>query len=323
MKYSRKKEKKITLYLVLISLFVAAFLMPQVIFRIQDRILCKDVTLGQRERMDVEALSTSYEKSLAARMRGFAEGLAENDSFYVTSQELEISREVTDFLYSESGLNQDMVIAFMEGGLLPYEIWKGDYEIQQWKRYVIYSDDYAKGVNYILWYIELQDSDGSVFKMLADAEDGTVYGIRTENSRKSLKWGEHMDYLREFWRYEYVLTQLWGFYAVYYEAISQDTLDILYTWIEEYGWTDINEFLDEEVRAAGESKTEIFGVSLENGGYEIDAKNRIRFRIPYHNTWLEILMDVDDPEVQSSYRYRYPDLTIGVRQIYEMIPEFA
>lgn len=312
----------ITLYLVLISLFVAAFLMPQIIFRIQDRILCKDVTLGQRESMDVEALSISYEKSLAARMTGFAEGLAGNDSFYVTSQELEISREVTDFLYSESGLNQDMVTAFMEGGLLPYEIWKGDYEIQQWKRYVIYSDDYAKGVNYILWYIELQDVDDSVFKLLTDAEDGTIYGLRTEDSHKMLKW-DATDYLRDFYIDDYILTQLWGFYAVYYEAISEDAANTLYTWMEEYGWSDINEFLDAEVRTEGEGRPEIPGVSLENAGYDRDGKNRVLFRMPYHNTWLDFMMEMEYPEVQPNYRYLYPDLTIGVRQIYEMIPEFA
>ena len=83
MRYSRKREKKIMLYLVMISLLMGAFLLPQVIFRIQDRILCRDITLGKRESMDVEALSTSYEKSLAVRMTDFAEGLAGNDSFYV------------------------------------------------------------------------------------------------------------------------------------------------------------------------------------------------------------------------------------------------
>ncbi len=322
MRYSKKREKKIMLYLVMISLLMGAFLLPQVIFRIQDRILCRDITLGKRESMDVEALSTSYEKSLAVRMTDFAEGLAGNDSFYVTSQELEITGEVTELLHSESGFNQEMLTAFAEGGLLPYELWKDIYEVTQWKRYVIYSDDYAKGVNYILWYIEMQDPDGSVFKLLTDAEDGTVYGLRTENNHRLLTENQQ-DYLRTLFRHGYVMTQLWSFFATYYEVLSEDLLNILYEWMMEGGWLDINHFLDAEVRAEEESWAEKFGISLENGGYEMDAKNRVRFRMPYNNTWLEILIEVEDPEVQSIYGYRYPDLTIGVRQIYEMIPEFA
>lgn len=322
MRYSRKREKKIILYLVMIFLLMGAFLLPQAIFRIQDRILCRDITLGRRESMDVEALSTSYEKSLAVRMSNFSEGLAGNDSFYVTSQELEITREVTDFLYSESGLNQDVLTVFAEGGLLPYELWKGSYAVTQWKRYVIYSDDYAKGVNYILWYIEMQDPDDAVFKLIIDAEDGTVYGLRTENNRKLLTENEQ-NYLLDFLGYNYVLTQLWGYFAIYYEVMSEDSLEILYRWMEEGGWLDINHFLEEEVRGDEENWSEKLGISVENMGYEMDAKNSVCFQMPYENTWLEIMIEVNNPEVQSAYRYRYPDLTMGVRQIYEMIPEFA
>lgn len=322
MRYSKKREKKIILYLVMLSLLLGAFLLPQVVFRIQDRILCRDITLGQRESMDVEALSISYEKSLAVRMTNFAEGLEGNDKFYVTSQELEISREITDFLHSESVLSQNMIIALVEGGMLPYEIWNDDFEITQWKRYVIYSDDYAKGVNYILWYIEMQASDGSVFKLLVDAEDATIYGLRTENIYRLLTDGEQ-DYLLENLTDSYVMTQLWGFFTLYYEAMSEDSINLLYNRMGEGGWLDINHFLDEEVRAAGGNGAEIFGVSLENAGYEIDAQNRSCFRVPYNNTFLEVLMKVEGPEVQSSYRYRYRDLTMGVRQICEMIPEFA
>ena len=65
------------------AVVLAALWIPQIIFGLQDGILCRDTTLGQKESMDVEALSTTYEKSLAQRLKSFAEGLGEGDSYYV------------------------------------------------------------------------------------------------------------------------------------------------------------------------------------------------------------------------------------------------
>ena len=61
--------------LVIAIVVIAALFLPQIIFRVQDDILCNDTVLGQKESMDVESLSTAYERSLTARMRNLAEGL--------------------------------------------------------------------------------------------------------------------------------------------------------------------------------------------------------------------------------------------------------
>ncbi|WP_460602040.1 hypothetical protein, partial [Escherichia coli] len=71
---------------------------------------------------------------------------------------------------------------FIYNNLIPIEVWENYYTITQWKQYVIYSDNYAKGVNFILWYIELEDLEGAKLKLLVDAEDNTLYGLKTENS---------------------------------------------------------------------------------------------------------------------------------------------
>ena len=52
---------------------------PQLIFAVQDGILWGQPSLSQRESMDVETLSTTYESSLARRMMNYAEGLAAGD----------------------------------------------------------------------------------------------------------------------------------------------------------------------------------------------------------------------------------------------------
>lgn len=38
---------------------------------------------------------------------------------------------------------------------------------------------------------------------------------------------------------------------------------------------------------------------------------------------LDILLEIPDGEDEAVYVYGYPDIRIGIRQIYEMIPEFA
>ena len=45
---------------VIIVVLAVALMIPQIIFQVQDRILCSDITLGQRESMNVEALGTTY-----------------------------------------------------------------------------------------------------------------------------------------------------------------------------------------------------------------------------------------------------------------------
>ena len=76
-KNTRKRGRKLLNYgvelLALILLIMAAFFTPQIIFQIQDRILCGDTVLWQHESINVVALSASYETSLTDRMMNFAE----------------------------------------------------------------------------------------------------------------------------------------------------------------------------------------------------------------------------------------------------------
>ena len=70
--------------------------------------------------------------------------------------------------------------------MIPVMIWESYYSVVTWKQYVIYSDHFEEGVNFILWYIEMQDEDGGTLKLLTDAEDNTLYGIKTEGSSEAL-----------------------------------------------------------------------------------------------------------------------------------------
>ena len=47
------------------------------------------------------------------------------------------------------------------------------------------------------------------------------------------------------------------------------------------------------------------------------------FRLPYQEVSLEVRMEIGEVGQQSKYINIYPQLLTGIREIYELIPEFA
>lgn len=326
----------------LVLLITAAFLIPQFIFRVQDDILCGNTELGQRMHLDVEAMRTDYEKELPIRLENFVNGLKAGDVFYVTSREMEINQEIQEYLYSDAGLYQGIIDNFIAIGLI--DIWGRDFTINQWKRYVIYSDNYAKGVNFILWYIELQDSE-EVLKLLVDGEDGTIYALKTEVGVHLGKgnydyWAQMKSYLGE-----YMFFELWGYFAEYYDLMTEEVAETYYSWLEEIEkgrmetdtqtelsavdiadtQTDGEEFIVEIKEGKTESEKE--ELDVENGKeegwnveewYAMEGENRLLLTIPCGESTLDVVWEMENPE----YGYSMPNVTMGIRDIYERIPEF-
>ena len=231
------------IFSVLALLIAAAFFAPQILFHVQDAILCRDTVLTQQESLNVETLSTTYEQSLEKRMQNYAEGLAEGDMFYVTAQDLALTGEVREYVYSDRGLFSEAVNNFASIGLLPWYIWEADYTVLRWKQYVIYSDDFAKGVNFILWYVEMKDSNGVVVKLLGDAEDGTVYALRTESDQYSnpavygaVETGERKNYIDEICGSKRTPLEIWGTLAYQYKCLDESEMKDFYIMLDEYGW---------------------------------------------------------------------------------------
>lgn len=184
-KQDKNKNRKKMLYAVsvsaLIALVGAAFFSPGWVFGIQDGRQCSDIVLEERESVDVAVLSTNYESSFYQRMVNFAENRTESADFYVASEELTDYQGLNTFLKSDRGLYRDNLIALMDMGLLTEAFFSC--EVRDWKQYVVYSDDYAKGVNFILWYIELESEkeEGVTYKLLVEADTGEVYGIHADS----------------------------------------------------------------------------------------------------------------------------------------------
>ncbi len=332
MKKRNPKRKKIRFLPYAVELCViavvvaAAFFLPQIIFGVQDNLLWGDTSLGQRESMNVESLGTTYEVSLGKRMQKFVDGLTENQNFYLTSQELTANDTLRNYLYSEKGLYWDLIIRFVDDSLIPSEIWTESsdwgYSVSQWKQYVIYSDNYEEGVNFILWYIEMQDSDGGIFKLLADAEDGTIYGLKTEgSSRLGSSFG--YDYLRGMIRYGESAVEAWSYYAMYYEAITDD-LQSAVSLAEKMGvdvGTIQREFDAMDAELSAFRQEEIKMQFRELFQYRLETKDRTCFFIPFGESALDAVVEVQDQEYRNGILF--PDVTMGIRQIYELIPEFA
>lgn len=337
-----------TIFSVLTLLIAAAFFAPQILFHVQDAILCRDTVLTQQESLNVEALSTTYEQSLEKRMQNYAEGLAEGDMFYVTSQSLVLTSEVREYVYSDRGLFSEAVNSFATVGLLPWYIFEADYTILQWKQYVIYSDDFAKGVNFILWYVEMQDPNGVVVKFLGDAEDGTVYALRTESNRYSnavvdgtVVAGERKNYIDEICWNERAPLEIWGTLAYQYKCLDESEMKDFYIMVDEYGWigggmntmnnADAYGYIEEDQDLAEREALMQEALAIHEEWEPLQKKIRyyrdgdyaIDFQMTYGEARLDILLEISDGEDEAVYVYGYPDIRIGIRQIYEMIPEFA
>lgn len=335
---ARKTSKRISVYAAeLCALAVslgAAFFAPQFLFQMQDGILWEKTWLSERERVDVEGLGTAYERSLPVRMLQFAEGLAAENSFYVNETSLFVSEDIYEYLDTDI-LYQEMISSLVDGGLLSYNFWKMDYTVNQWKQYVIYSDDYARGVNFMLWYVELQDVDGVLLKLLTDAEGSTIYALKTENNRfyDREKASVGYDYLREYWRESHVSYELWTFFALYYQSVSEDELAARLKEMEERVDFEINDselaVIYGESAAVGENaegKSVGIGIGIGETGealWHLDEEDTMSYRLSYGDVTLEAVMKVEDVDGGSTFVIQYPNITMGIRQIYEMIPEFA
>jgi len=186
--------------LALTVLLGAAFLGPEWIFKLQDKSRCNDVVMGERESFDAASLETAYEQSLYQRLLRFTEDTAAGRHFYVTSQEMTVDEDFKEKFFSEWGIGQEKIYRLMERTFFPWSLWNAIYtqeaadsvSINKWTQYVIYNEDYAGGVNFIIWYVELEMEDSGIYRFLLDAESGDLYAVLSDFSRWR-KWRQEVN----------------------------------------------------------------------------------------------------------------------------------
>ncbi len=301
-----RRNRQIRLYAAgmaaLVLLVAAALFLPRMVFRIQDACQCRGYQLSVRKEQDITLLSTSYEPSLYQRLLHYAEDIQTGREIYVTSRELEPNQELSDFLDSSIGLKQDAVAVLADMDIVPYSMIY-DSRVSTWTQHVIYNDSYAGGVNFILWAVELQTKDGSRFRLLLDAETGSVYGVsakwQEKNEKKQEKGNTSLTAL-----FDVTSEEAWFMLAYLYGAFAADSLE----------WYDIGNYeikgteegySVETVLESGES------VAVWESGENGEEIYRAVF--PYGNYGLEFRVGMTGEG----------RILAGFPQIYEQIPGFA
>lgn len=325
-------------------LVASALWLPQIFFDVSDTLAYGKISLMEQEKLDVLTLNNGYEESLYRRLAGFAEGLAGQRQYYVDEQPKEVTEEIKEFLFESElrfgayGIFDDVVMdLFVEGlGFTAGEFsnrMKAGYtvsELYQWKQYVIYSDDYAQGVNFILWCFGLRNEAGDDMTILMDAHDHTVYavqmtggmGLQYSVPHVEVSYYEERGYLRD---------AVWMGLDIYYDIFGAEELDRFFSRaVEIYD-------------AQGLQQTEkIAGVLSDTAGNGVEIYLRADSDVPYGADGEEWYGEDADGVRHYSlpfgenkitfgiYGFEKPYYTapqdavsaMGIREICRLIPEF-
>ena len=324
------RHRKIGLYAAgasaLAALILTAVFAPWLVFRLQDSLRCRDYTFSVQEGQDITLLSTSYEKSLYRRMLQFAEDKQSGIEMYVTSQEMTPNQELEDFLQSDSGLYQDGVLLWADINAISYDLIY-DCQPTKWKQYVIYTDNYARGINFIIWYVELENKAGMIYKLLLDAQTGAVYGIHSDNaffreqtkteSVEELNLGEMLGFslMTETDRED-----AWIALAYYYGGYDENPefLSVIEDQMN-YVYSDKDGYLEETYVVNGNIVWKLEYVIRGS----TDGEEWLDFIFPYGETSQTFRLDLNGDILYAGKQNTYVfDITIGFPDIYELIPEF-
>lgn len=329
----QKRKVKPGRYLIsaagLILLIVMAFLAPKLIFAVQDTRRCGEVKAGAWELMDVTSFDSAYETDLYSRLFRFASELADGKQFYVAAQSGIDQEAVRQLLLPGEALYFNGLWLLIDCGLLPVDVQV--YDILETKQYVIYGEDFAEGVNFIVWYIELgTDGEEPFVKLLVDARTGEIYAAAADS--KVLPWyttakkktdmntslqerlgilDEDMPELAVNFAYWFGGAENSGnlnVYGQYQEQISVDYAEGYYTILD----------ADEQNTELSEEEAEKLQELMTEATWRInDGGNDISFAFPYGSCSLEFEMRLTDREGENG------TVLIGFPELYGRIPEFT
>lgn len=163
-------------FLVLAGLIGISFMGPQIVFGMMDKYFVNNIQMSERNSMNVEVLNASYEKDLTKRLKRFEDGLAEGKTYFAAETTHTLSDEFFETL--DTILTQEWVWGLESSGFLSGladYIYNVGYNLEDWKRYIIYDKEFEDGVIFMAWYIELTLGDGQHLQLLVDTEDYSLY----------------------------------------------------------------------------------------------------------------------------------------------------
>lgn len=295
--------------LLVVWLIAAACFLPQLVFQIQDYYRMENTWSEARQSMNIDNLNIPYEISVGKRLQNFAES---QDTFFVTGTDCEIN--VDSYSMVDEILYEDMVILLSDWNVLP-GYYFGGYDITKLKKYVFYREELDSGVALIAWYCSLRFSNGAQLEFLSDEKTNTIYHMKYYEGEK----GEDDNSLLRVKDYYKDNTAA----NVYANAI-----ELTYYFGEYYESNFTEELYMEQKESEWDS-----AVSNENGSSITNTKENSL--IVYNSDFVdvekmnyEILLPYQDVSLNFSFAAEetgstFPDVTFGIKQIAELIPEFS
>lgn len=181
----------------LLILLGMAFFLPELIYKIQDGQVMKEVSIVSRAGLDYAALNTEYEMDLHKRLAYFAKKYEQGTQFYTVSSDYESG-------YEEEKLLDLTAMAMSSLGF----DWDTACEIVQKEYYVIYDDDIESGAAFFCWFLHLRQADLADVRILIDGKDDTIYYMEVYDDKV---W-ENYDYMRKRYDVDFSYFELTSYY---------------------------------------------------------------------------------------------------------------
>ena len=304
----------------LLGLVIFALCLPQLVFQSEDRRICSETTLEKREDVDIALLSATNYPSLNTRMTVFAEGLADGKNYYVSSHEMDMA--ANEEVYQQFERDPSRIISnSITWGMLSSKslgsTFVEGFRVEDWKQYVIYSDDYAQGVNFIIWYFELTAADGEKMEVLLDAQDYTLYGVRAGHDTMNI--GQWYDVTRSTSLYDFFqsvfldMNEFWFFLCYNYESVNDEQFDQYYDNVEKI-------YLDDSGRQIVQSQS-VLSIYPE---WNFSDDNTLNMYMPYGDHRFNYVMKTL-PYISEAgeTNVSYPEVVFGFEDICRLIPPFS
>lgn len=293
----RKKRKIYMKYIFAICiLLTGAVFGPQLLFAVQDMHNQESTWLGARDSMDTTALNVRYTEVLGERLNNYAKGLAEDKKYYANVTDYKV--DVECYKLMDTVWNSEWVSlfdAYLAVGI--YEsIYVEGYNVEQWKRYTIYDEEFENGVAFMAWYFELNTGDGKKIKLLVDTEDYTLYYAEMEVVEKVYDYYGFDDRVKK------ATSELLEYIMYYYGAETEEKTFNVKERKDAYSVVGVVE--DSVIEVVKD-----YMVYMREGLYNII--------LPYEEGWLHWELELTEESKEKPER-----ISIGIMQIGELIPEF-
>lgn len=322
-RYQIKRDRAtyINCILAMIILMIIAVLGPQLLFAVQDNHKQGEIFMGERSQLDVTALNVGYPKVLRERLLNFAEGKINGKQYYATITDCTVDAEGYSIL--DNVLNHEWVTFLNDVGILWYDyenISKIGYNIEEWKRYVIYDENFENGVAFMAWYFTVTINDGMTIQLLVDVEDDTLYQLKVTFDDTLREW-ERYGYTEWEYFYSDMINTFFLYWRLYYDV--NDFGNASYEeYLQNFGYfTDYGEkkkIYSEKENVSIEEVFPVYGDVMIN-----DDSVYLQQELPYGENSLYWKMKVLRAATESESTEGKMEITMGIEDIVELVPEFS